>query len=75
MIDTFDRRAWWVNVKEKLPHFFAVLRAVLSHAPNSCPPERVFGILNGTFVNDQTRAYADYIEISLHLQYDKRTHK
>lgn len=75
MIDTFDRRAWWVNVKEKLPHFFAVLRAVLTHAPNSCPPERVFSILNDTFDNDQTRAYADYIETSLRLQYNKRTRK
>ena len=55
MIDTFDRRAWWINVKEKLPHFFAVLRAVLTHAPNSCPPERVFSILNDTFDNDQSR--------------------
>ena len=35
-------------------------------APNSIPPERVFSILNYTFDDDQDRALADYIELSLH---------
>ena len=73
MVDTFDRRAWWVSVKHKLPNFFSVLRAVLTHAPNSCPPERVFSILNDSFEDDQLRAYKDYIEASLRLQYNNRT--
>ena len=34
--------------------------------------ERVFSILNNTFDDDQERALADYIELSLMLQYNKR---
>ena len=49
-----------------------MLRAVLANAPNSIPPERVFSILNDTFDDDQERALADYIELSLQLQYNER---
>jgi len=71
--DTFDIREWWVSVREKLPGFFMVLRAVLTHAPNSAPPERLFSILNDSFGSDQTRARADYIEYSLMRQFNERT--
>ena len=50
-----------------------MLRAVLANAPNSIPPERVFSILNDTFDDDQERALADYIELSLQLQYNERS--
>ena len=49
-----------------------VLRAVLTHSPNSCLPERVFSILNGSFDDDQERALADYMELSLMVQYNER---
>ena len=42
-------------------------------APNSIPPERVFSILNYTFDDDQDRALADYIELSLQLQFNERS--
>ena len=71
--DSFDIKEWWVSVKEKLPGFFMVLRAVLTHAPNSAPPERLFSILNDSFGTDQTRARADYIEYSLLRQFNERT--
>ena len=41
------------------------MRAVLANSPNSIPPERVFSILNNTFDDDQHRAFADYMELSL----------
>jgi hypothetical protein len=30
-----------------------VLRALLTNAPNSCPPERLFSMFNATFGEDQ----------------------
>ena len=53
--------------------FSYVLRAVLANAPNSIPPERVFSILNNTFDDDQDSAFADYIELSLQLQFNNRS--
>ena len=49
------------------------LRAVLANSPNSIPPERVFSILNDTFEDDQERALADNIELSLQLQFNNRS--
>ena len=50
-----------------------MLRAVLANAPNSIPPERVLSILNDTFDDEKERALADYIELSLQLQYNERS--
>ena len=53
--------------------FAYVLRAVLANSPNSVPPERVFSVLNDTFEADMDRSHADYIELSLQLQYNGRS--
>ena len=53
--------------------FAYVLRAVLANSPNSIPSERVFSILNDTFDEDQTRSLADYIKLSLMLQFNARS--
>ena len=42
---------------------------------DSIPPERVFSILNDTFDDDQTRALADYIELSLQKQFNARSRR
>ena len=42
---------------------------------NSIPPERVFSILNDTFEDDMDSAHADYIKLSLQLQFNSRTRK
>ena len=47
--------------------------AVLAHSCNSCPPERLFSILNDTFDDDQKNTLADMIEYSLQVQYNSRT--
>ena len=70
--DTFKLIKFWRANKVKLPAFSYVLRAVLAHSVNSCPPERLFSILNDTFEDDMDRSYADYIELSLWLQYNER---
>ena len=36
--DTFVLSDWWRCNSGELPHFAFVLRAVLTNAPNSCPP-------------------------------------
>ena len=50
-----------------------MLRAVLANDPNSIPPERVFSVLNDTFEDDMDSSCADYIELSLQLQFNSRT--
>lgn len=72
-VDSFDIRQWWLSNRVALPNLFQLLRAVLLHSPNSCPPERLFSILNDSFEHDQNKSYSDYIELSLKLQYNNRT--
>ena len=74
-VDTFDYQAWWRSNRKELPNFAGFLRAVLCHAPSSCPPERAFSTLNNTFRPGQSRAraYKDYLELSCRLQYNART--
>ena len=55
-----------------LPGFAYVLRAVLTNSPNSCPPERLFSLFNTTYNDDQKSSYADYIELSMESQFNKR---
>ena len=70
--DTFDFLAWWRSHMADLPSWAAFLRALLCNAPNSCPPERVFSILNDSFDADQKHALADYMQFSLMAQYNNR---
>ena len=71
--DTFNHLEWWRANGDKVPAFKFVLRAVLANSPNSIPPERMFSVLNGTFDDDQKRALADYMELSLQLQFNERS--
>ena len=73
--DTFTLLGFWRANEDVVPAFSYVLRAVLANAPNSIPPERVFSILNDSFDNDQDRSLADYIELSLQLQFNERSRK
>jgi len=47
--DTFVLSDWWRCNSGELPHFAFVLRAVLTNAPSSCPPERLFSMFNASF--------------------------
>jgi len=67
--DTFDLSGWWKSNCETLPPFTYVLRAVLT---NSCPPEILFSIFNATYNDDQKKSHADYIELSIQAQFNKR---
>eukprot|EP00966_Prymnesium_polylepis_P256589 5927314-Prymnesium_polylepis.1 len=71
--DTFKLSGFWRTNEGELPAFSYVLRAVLANAPNSIPPERVFSILNNTFDDDMDSSHADYIELSLQLQFNERS--
>ena len=71
--DSFSLLGFWRAHEPELPAFSYVLRAVLAHAPNSIPPERVFSILNNTFDHDQDSSRADYIELALQLQFNNRS--
>ena len=72
--DTFNLGNFWREneVGKGVDAFAYVLRAVLANSPNSVPPERVFSILNDTFEDDMESSHADYIELSLQLQFNNR---
>ncbi len=70
--DTFDLSDWWKSNCATLPGFVYVLCAVLTNSPNSCPPERLFSIFNATYDDDQKKSHADYIELSIQSQFNKR---
>ena len=74
-VDNFDIKQWWLEAKADLPSCFRLLRAVLTHAPNSIPPERVFSLLGATFDCEQRGAYASYMKTSIQLQFNNRTRK
>jgi ABC-type Zn2+ transport system substrate-binding protein/surface adhesin len=63
---------WWRCNSGNLPHFAFVLRSLLTNAPNSCPPERLFSMFNATFGEDQKSAFGDYLELAMQSQYNKR---
>ena len=65
--DTFVFCDWWRYNSGELSNFAFVLRAVLMHVPNSCPPERLFSIFNATFDVNQKSSFGDYIELSIHV--------
>jgi hypothetical protein len=71
--DTFTLLNFWRANEGEVPAFAYVLRAVLANAPNSIPPERVFSVLNDTFNDDMANSLADYIELSLQLQFNSRS--
>ena len=71
--DTFTLLNFWRANEGEVPAFAYVLRAVLANAPNSIPPERVFSVLNDTFDDDQSSSLADYMELSLQLQFNSRS--
>ena len=52
-----------------------MVRFRLLFDPNAIPPEpeRVFSILNDTFEDDMDSSLADYIELSLQLQFNSRS--
>ena len=70
--DTFDLSDWWKSNCATLPGFAYVFRAVLTNSPNSCPSERLFSLFNATYNDDQKSSYADYIELSMQSQFNKR---
>ena len=65
---------WWFAAEESndIPVFCEFTRMMLCNSPNSCPPEHVFSILEDTFDNDQRSARADYMELSLMMQFNAR---
>ena len=70
--DTFDLSDWWNSNCVTLPGFAYVLRKVLTNSPNSCPAECLVSIFNTTYNDDQKKSHADYIELSMHSQFNKR---
>ena len=70
--DTFDLSDWWKSNCATLSGFAYVFRTVLTNSPNSCPLERLFSIFNATYNDDQKRSHADYIELSMQSQFNKR---
>ena len=81
MQDTFDMQLWWVEAMADLPGSYDVLLCVLTHSPNSIPPERCFSILGHSFDDEQGNSRSDYMEVKVkdlvlvQLQFNNRTRK
>ena len=73
--DSFDIQSWWRANRSNFPAFARICRAVLTHLANSYSPEAVVSILNDTFESDQESSYADYMELSLQLQFDNSLYR
>ena len=71
-VDTFNIAKWWQEQSGTLASFALVVRAICCQSSSSCSAERVFSILNDTFTEDQRNSRADYMELSLQLQYNNR---
>ena len=54
--DTFVLCYLWSCNSRELQHFSFMLCAVLTHSPNSFPPERLFNMINATFDDDQVKS-------------------
>ena len=70
--DTVVLSDWWRFNSGELLHFAFVLRALLTNAPNSFPPERLFSMFNASYGEDQQRSFGDYLELAMQSQYNKR---
>ena len=70
--DTFFLCHLWSCNSRELQHFSFMLCAVLTHSPNSCPPERLINMISATFDDDQVKSFGDYIQLSMQSQYNKR---
>ena len=70
--DTFNIEHWWNAQQSGLRAWSEALKLVLTHVPNSCPPERAFSILNDSVDDDQTNALSDYKKALVMLQYNYR---
>lgn len=70
-----DLRAFWRGKREQLPNMYAMVRKIMLVQPSSAACERVFSLLTSTFNPQQDQALADYIEVSLMLQYNHKPSK
>ena len=73
--DTFVLSDWWrcnSGWRASSRCICAARRSVLTNAPNSCPPERLFSMFNASFGEDQQRSFGDYLELAMQSQYNKR---
>ena len=72
--DTFSHEDFWYAAEQskEIPTWCKFVRKMLCQTPNSCAPERVFSVLEDTFDSDQRRAFADYMQLSLMLQFNER---
>ena len=61
------------ELPSKYWNIYWILELGFSEKHKSAPPERVFSVLNDTFEDDMDSSHADYIELSLQLQFNNRS--
>ena len=57
----------------ELPNWDNACRLILLVQPSSAASERVFSILNSSFSSQQESSLEDYIQLSIMLQYNRRS--
>ena len=63
---------WWHHHAEQLPNWSSSVKQVLLVQPSPAVAERVFSILSASFDDQQDHGLADYLQVSVMLQYNKR---
>ena len=71
--DSIDPIRWWKIHQEQLPQWASACKRMLLVQPSSAAAERVFSLLQNSFLKCQTSALQDYIQISVMLQYNSRS--
>ena len=69
MSTEFDKLAWWKSHQHELPTLSKACKTALHIQPSSAAVGRVFSLLNNSFKENQARAFEDYIETSIMLQF------
>ncbi len=67
-----DPILWWKEHSSELPNWANALCHVVLIQPSSAAAERAFSLLNSSFAASQESALADYVEVSLMLQFNGR---
>ena len=68
----FDVLLWWKQHSSEIPNWASALCQVILIQPSSAAAERAFSLLNSSFAAGQECALADYVEVSLMLQFNGR---
>ena len=64
--------SWWKNHEQEIPSWGAACKLMLLVQPSSAAAERVFSLLENSFLKHQTKSLEDHVSLSVMVQYNNR---